>query len=60
MAVTKAIALRHLPSIPPSYEIEFRVFSAGEFNRLYLLHPVGHANGSLESFIMRVSLPVDL
>jgi hypothetical protein len=37
-------ALRHLPSIPPSYEIEF--FSAGEFNKLYLLHPFGNANGS--------------
>jgi hypothetical protein len=31
MVVTKAIALRHLPSIPPSYEIEF--FSVGEFNK---------------------------
>jgi hypothetical protein len=37
-------ALCHLPSIPPSYEIEF--FSAGEFNKLYLLHPFGDANGS--------------
>jgi hypothetical protein len=37
-------ALCHLLSIPPSYEIEF--FSAGEFNKLYLLHPFGDANGS--------------
>ncbi|KAI0273197.1 hypothetical protein BGY98DRAFT_1099500 [Russula aff. rugulosa BPL654] len=39
VANLKAIALRHLPSIPrvTTYEIEF--FSAGEFNKLYLLHP---------------------
>ena len=57
MAVAKSIAIRHLPLTSPSYDISF--FSAGAFNRLFLLHPLDDAAGSVESFIMRVSLPVD-
>ena len=57
MAVAKAIALRHLPIITSGYEINF--FSAGAFNKLFLLHPLDDAGGTVESFIMRVSLPVD-
>jgi aminoglycoside phosphotransferase (APT) family kinase protein len=57
MAVARAIALRHLPLTSSSYEIAF--FAAGAFNKLFLLHPVNDADGTLESFIMRVSLPVD-
>jgi aminoglycoside phosphotransferase (APT) family kinase protein len=57
MAVAKAIALRHLPLTSSKYVITF--FSAGAFNKLFLLHPVNDADGALESFIMRVSLPVD-
>ena len=56
MAVVKAIAIRHLP-VTSNYEIKF--FSAGAFNRLFLLHPPGNAEDTIESFIMRVSLPVD-
>jgi hypothetical protein len=59
MAVAKSIAIRHLPLTSPSYDISF--FSAGAFNRLFLLHPLNDAAGSfsIEPFIMRVSLPVD-
>ena len=57
MAVAKAIALRHLPVTPSSYDIRF--FSAGAFNKLFLLYPLGDAGSTLESYIMRVSLPVD-
>jgi aminoglycoside phosphotransferase (APT) family kinase protein len=57
IAVVKAIAVRHLPITTSSYEI--RSFSAGAFNKLFLLHPPGDASDALESFIMRVSLPVD-
>lgn len=57
MAVAKAIALRHLPLTTSIYVITF--FSAGAFNKLSLLHPLNDAGGALESFIMRVSLPVD-
>jgi len=57
MAVAKDIAVRHLPVTPSNYEITF--FSAGAFNKLFLLHPLDDASGTLESFIMRISLPVD-
>ena len=57
MAVAKAIALRHLPVTTSSYEI--RSFSAGAFNKLFSLHPPDDDSSTLESFIMRVSLPVD-
>src|ERR1700755_483729 len=57
MAVAKAIAVRHLPVTTSSYEI--RSFSAGAFNKLFLLHPLDDVSGALESFIMRISLPVD-
>jgi len=57
MAVAKEIAIRHLPVITSSYEIRF--FSAGAFNKLFLLHPLDDAGGTTESFIMRISLPVD-
>ena len=57
MAVAKAIAIRHLPVITSSYVDSF--FSAGAFNKLFLLHPLDDARGTVESFIMRVSLPVD-
>src|SRR5882762_6144890 len=57
MAVAKAIAVRHLPVTTSVYEI--RSFSAGAFNKLFLLYPLGDASGTLESFIMRISLPVD-
>lgn len=60
MVIAKAIAMRHLSS---SYKIRF--FSAGGFqqaifNKLFLLYPRDHASGTVESFIMRVSLSVDL
>jgi aminoglycoside phosphotransferase (APT) family kinase protein len=58
MAVAKAIAVRHLPVTTSSY-YEIRSFSAGAFNKLFLLHPLGDASGTLESFLMRISLPVD-
>ncbi|KAF8502779.1 hypothetical protein F5888DRAFT_1800325 [Russula emetica] len=57
MAVAKAIALRHLHLTSSSYGIIF--FSAGAFNKLFLLQPLNDAGGALESFIMRVGLPVD-
>ena len=57
IAVAKAIALRHLRVTPSSYEITF--FSAGAFNKLFLLHPLGDSGAAPESFIMRVILPVD-
>jgi len=57
MAVAKAIALRHLPLTSSSYEITS--FSAGAFNKLFLLHPSDDAGGAFGSFIMRISLPVD-
>ena len=57
MTVAKAIALRHLPLTSSNYIITF--FSAGTFNKLFLLHPMNNAGGAPESFIMRVSLPVD-
>ena len=41
IAVTKAMAIRHLPGIASNYEIKF--FSAGAFNKLYLLHPLDDA-----------------
>ncbi|KAF8473663.1 phosphotransferase enzyme family-domain-containing protein [Russula ochroleuca] len=57
MAVAKAIAIRHLPVTPSSYEITF--FSAGAFNKLFLLQPLGNSGANPESFILRVILPVD-
>jgi aminoglycoside phosphotransferase (APT) family kinase protein len=57
IAVAKAIAVHHLPVTPSSYAITF--FSAGAFNKLFLLHPLGDSGGTPESFIMRVILPVD-
>ncbi len=57
MAVAKAIAVRHLAVTPSSYEI--KLFSTGAFNKLFLLHPLDDTDGTFESFIMRVSLPVD-
>jgi len=57
MAVAKEIAIRHLPVITSSYEISF--FSAGGFHKLFLLHPLDDTRGTVQSFIMRVSLPVD-
>ncbi|KAH9967393.1 phosphotransferase enzyme family-domain-containing protein [Russula dissimulans] len=57
ITVVKATAVRHLPDITSGYEISF--FSAGAFNKLFLLRPLDDAGGTLESFIMRVSLPVD-
>ncbi|KAH9989589.1 hypothetical protein BJV77DRAFT_948271, partial [Russula vinacea] len=57
IVVAKAIALRHLRVTPSSYEITF--FSAGAFNKLFLLHPLGDSGAAPESFIMRVILPVD-
>ena len=56
MAVAKAIALRHLP-IHSDYEIRF--FAAGIFSKLFLLHLLDDSSGTRESFIMRISLPVD-
>jgi len=56
MAVAKVIALRHLP-IHSDYEIRF--FAAGVFSKLFLLHLLDDSSGTRESFIMRVSLPVD-
>ena len=57
MAVAKAIAVRHLPVATSGYEIRF--FSAGAFNKLFLLHPLDNAGSTLESYIMLVGLPVD-
>ncbi|KAK2462793.1 hypothetical protein APHAL10511_005184 [Amanita phalloides] len=57
MAVAKAIALRHLPVTSRNYEIKF--FAAGACNKLFLLHPLDDAKDTGESFIIRVSLPVD-
>ena len=57
IAAARAIALRHLPVIASSYEIRF--FSAGAFNKLYLIYPLNADEGTVESFIMRVALPVD-
>ena len=57
MAAAKAISLRHLPHTSSNYSFTF--FSAGAFNKLFLLHPLDDAGGALQSYIMRVSLPVD-
>ncbi|KAI0247102.1 phosphotransferase enzyme family-domain-containing protein [Lactifluus subvellereus] len=57
IAIARAIALRHLPVIASGYGIRF--FSAGTFNKLYSLYPLDNDEGTVESFIMRISLPVD-
>jgi aminoglycoside phosphotransferase (APT) family kinase protein len=57
MAIAKAIAIRHLPVTPSSFEIRF--FSAGNFNKQFLLRPLSDAGAAPEAFIIRVNLPVD-
>ncbi|KAI0260085.1 phosphotransferase enzyme family-domain-containing protein [Gloeopeniophorella convolvens] len=53
--IARDIALLHLPAVAATYKIAF--FAAGAFNKLYLIHPPD--DSAAESFIMRVSLPVD-